>query len=597
MTSPQRINPIHERVNADVFTDREEILAKLWKWVEWTAKGGRSTALLAPRRMGKSVLLERLYNMMFWEQDMVVPFLFEMNDESRTIETLNRQYYTTFIKQYLAFKFRVPSLVSREIKTDDELLDIGKQFGDEKIIEDIKRYIKYIVEVPDLCWDYVQEAPKRIGEPKKKHVAVMIDEFQNLNRYVYLRQETMDTGEAKPMNWMTSSYSKVCEYYWAPMLVTGSSLSLMEYDVLGKLIGRFNVWTLPPMLDEAGAELGMKLAAKYGIETNIDTCIGIARYCKGNPYYITRAFESEATPDKLLTLDDATKVLSYEVERGGIHRFWTQHFDENVDKINDQHLARRILLYLAENQQESVFYETIAEELNADQMEVNKRLKLFEQADLIQRDLAWGYFKGITDPMLANHIKLTLRPVVLRIPSIQAVEQHVTEVAEDVKRIEQTLQQLEGALNYYLGRYSEIFIENVMYKFDDKIVDKSGFFTISGEIKLPKFEQVYRTRIQMASAPARQLDIFGWFTDDDKVCGWAVEAKNRPSSAFNKSEAEKFLSALEALKVERQLHSLQGWVVSTEGFTKEAGNILQDAGVLYSDINQLQELLRLFNVV
>jgi len=597
MTSPQRINPIHERVDADVFTDREEILAKLWKWVEWAAKGGRSTALLAPRRMGKSVLLERLYNMMFWEQDMVVPFLFEMNDESRTIETLNRQYYTTFIKQYLAFKFRVPSLVSADIEESDELLEVAQEYGDKKIVDDVKRYIKYATK-PELCWGYVREAPKRIGEPKKTHIAVMIDEFQELNRRVYVDEDCRNQGtNYGRMTWMTSSFKQVCEYYWVPMLVTGSSLSLMEYDVLGKLIGRFNVWTLPPMSDEAGAELGMKLAAKYGIETNIDTCIGIAQYCKGNPYYITRAFESEATPDKLLTLDDASKVFSYEVERGGIHRFWTQHFDENVDKINDQHLARRILLYLAENQQESVFYETIAEELDADQMEVNKRLKLFEQADLIQRDLAWGYFKGIIDPMLANHIKLTLRPVVRRIPSIQAVEQHVAEVAEDVKRIEQTLQQLEGALNYYLGRYSEIFIENVMYKFDNRIVDKAQFFAISGEIKLPKFEQVYRTRIQMASAPARQLDIFGWFAYDDKVCGWAVEAKNRPSSAFNKAEAEKFLSALEALKVERQLHSLQGWVVSTEGFTKEAGNILQDAGVLYSDINQLQELLRLFNVV
>jgi len=101
----------------------------------------------------------------------------------------------------------------------------------------------------------------------------------------------------------------------------------------------------------------------------------------------------------------------------------------------------------------------------------------------------------------------------------------------------------------------------------------------------------------MASAPARQLDIFGWFVCDDKVCGWAVEAKNRPSSAFNKTEAEKCLSALESLKIERQLHSLQGWVISTEGFTKEAENTLQDAGVLYSDINQLQELLKLFNVI
>jgi len=418
MTSPQRINPIQERVDADVFTDREEILARFWKWVERAAKGGRSTALLAPRRMGKSVLLERLYNMMFWEQDMVVPFLFEMSDESRTIETLNREYYTTFIKQYLAFKFRVPSLVSADINENDELLEVAQEYDDEKIVDDVKRYIKYATN-PELCWGYVREAPK--------------------------------------------------------------------------LIGRFNVIKLPPMPDEAGAELGIKLAAKYGITTNIDTCIGIAQLCKGNPYYITRTFESEATPDKLLTLEDASKVLSYEVERGGIHRFWTQHFDENVDKINEQHLARRILLYLAENQEESVFYETIAEALDADQMEVNRRLKLFEQADLILRDLAWGYYKGITDPMLAHHIKLTLRPAVRNIPNTQALEQHVAEVAEDVQRIEQTLRQLEGGLNYYLGRYSEIFIENVMYKFDNRVVDKAKFFTIPGEIKLPKFEQVYRT--------------------------------------------------------------------------------------------------------
>jgi hypothetical protein len=60
---------------------------------------------------------------------------------------------------------------------------------------------------------------------------------------------------------------------------------------------------------------------------------------------------------------------------------------------------------------------------------------------------------------------------------------------------------LEGGLNYYLGRYAEIFVENVMHRFDDREVEASRFFRgREGTIRLPDFEEVYPTRTQMVSA-------------------------------------------------------------------------------------------------
>jgi hypothetical protein len=82
-----KIWPVEEMVHEDEFTDRVELLRELDQWVVAIQRmGATSTALIAPRRLGKTVLLDRLVNTVFFKPEYrVAPFYFKMTREKRTL--------------------------------------------------------------------------------------------------------------------------------------------------------------------------------------------------------------------------------------------------------------------------------------------------------------------------------------------------------------------------------------------------------------------------------------------------------------------------------------------------------------------------------
>jgi len=56
---------------------------------------GKSVGLIGHRRVGKTAILHRLYNDLFWQQGMIIPFSFEMRKEPIWIKDLAVKYFTT----------------------------------------------------------------------------------------------------------------------------------------------------------------------------------------------------------------------------------------------------------------------------------------------------------------------------------------------------------------------------------------------------------------------------------------------------------------------------------------------------------------------
>jgi predicted AAA+ superfamily ATPase len=90
--------PVEEMIYEDEFTDRVELLRDLDQWVKAIGHmGSSSTALIAPRRIGKTVLLDRLVNTVFFKPEyQVAPFYFKMTRKKRTLRQFLLEYATTF---------------------------------------------------------------------------------------------------------------------------------------------------------------------------------------------------------------------------------------------------------------------------------------------------------------------------------------------------------------------------------------------------------------------------------------------------------------------------------------------------------------------
>ncbi|MEM7537455.1 MAG: hypothetical protein AAF639_35120, partial [Chloroflexota bacterium] len=100
----KRPDPIIERVGKGIFTDREYEMASLMEWAQMVAdEYGRSQALVSHRRYGKTAIMERFYNRLFWEFDNVMPFYFELNDDIQQIwiKELAELYLYSFLQQFL----------------------------------------------------------------------------------------------------------------------------------------------------------------------------------------------------------------------------------------------------------------------------------------------------------------------------------------------------------------------------------------------------------------------------------------------------------------------------------------------------------------
>ena len=109
-----RIDPIQERIGEGMFTDREKEMKFLMKWVDMVGKKyGRSRALVSHRRYGKTAIMERLYNKLFWERTDIIPFYFELGDDNIWIDELVSNYLHTFLQQFLAYRTRNATLAFR----------------------------------------------------------------------------------------------------------------------------------------------------------------------------------------------------------------------------------------------------------------------------------------------------------------------------------------------------------------------------------------------------------------------------------------------------------------------------------------------------
>jgi hypothetical protein len=104
--------PVEEMLAYEEFTDRVEILRELEAWVKNIQRmAAPSTALIAPRRMGKTVLLDRLVNTVFFKPEYrVAPFYFKMKREEITLREFLLEYATTFFRQYIAYCLQQPEL-------------------------------------------------------------------------------------------------------------------------------------------------------------------------------------------------------------------------------------------------------------------------------------------------------------------------------------------------------------------------------------------------------------------------------------------------------------------------------------------------------
>ena len=90
---------LEERIgNPDLFTGRKEELGYFLKWIDdIKERKSQSTALLARRKMGKTALIERLFNITYFKNNGVIPFYYEVKETEMWVVDFCKNFFLTFI--------------------------------------------------------------------------------------------------------------------------------------------------------------------------------------------------------------------------------------------------------------------------------------------------------------------------------------------------------------------------------------------------------------------------------------------------------------------------------------------------------------------
>jgi hypothetical protein len=580
-------------VPADEFTDRAEIIGRLLWMAERTPRDLTiSTSIVGRRRLGKTAVLEQVYNRLFWEQDAVVPIYFNFEAKPLTSTEFAEAYFANYLRQYVAFR-RKDDVLARDTEIGwRALLPLARDLDEPLLLRHVEGMVRLLDDPRFNLHNILQGAiyfPRALmeshrvgafrGEATELAQFIMLDEFQEVMKIRYSGDKEADT---------VGLYQWAVEGRKCPHIVTGSAIRLINQEVLGTgaLFGRFRYLEFSPLEDIFALELVDRLAHKYGVQVPEPVAGYLVTRCGGGPFYIQSVLW-QAADQHLAAIPDEKAVdelLAHELTHGQIWRDWSGQLQRYFEQLNSHLIAKRVLFHAAQADDAIIEPETIAAEVKRPVEEVRHVLRQLAFADMI--DTSAGFIlRNVKDPLLREFIRVQYQLDVAHQPADQVIQELQVELA----RWQHKYADAVGAL-------VEARIQALLQRFDGRRVP-GRLFHAAGEVELPRFDSVYDTLVKEAGDRQRQLDLVGSRWHGAQETMWLVEIKHW-RRRVDAGVVREFAAACQAFSRSRKLPTerMVKWLVNAGGFTEGALAAMAEAGVYYSGPAEINELLRSFGL-
>ena len=560
----------------ELFTGRREELASLLRWTDRIKREiSLSTAILSRRKTGKTVLLQRLYNITFHKNDMVIPFYFEIRETDQWLSDFSVEFFLTFLYQYIAFKTRKCEYITYSKDNLDRAL---KTVQKEKlcyladIIEDIE-YSRNHGHLDNL-WNLAKETPRIVAQYNDERVVQIIDEFQYLNKYIFRDQACQN-----PIKNLAGSYLHTCEYKNAPLLVSGSWVGWLMNDLITMLPGRFLKLIMKNIPEDEAIDMVFKYSLIDDVPITEETAFLIARLTEGNPFYISALFRSRISHNDLTTQAGLMNTFEFETlhQEGQIRDAWLEYITSAFQRVNGQ-TAIDIVLYLSKHRHRYVSRKELKDNLNIDMTaaELERKLEALAYSDIIDQNksLYCGVQDNIFDKVFRSKYSDDIEKFV-----IKEAPSEYRALFEDMQK---RYKKLSGKYSRYKGAFAEFIIcshlRDNAYLNNNRF--KSMIQNMPADFQFTEYGQVGSLISPPLQKPEFQIDILA----RPRESGYAfiAEVKNRKAK-FSVKEASDFLAKAEKVQELEQIRQAVLCVFSFGGFYKNTIAFFQNHNIAYSD--------------
>ena len=573
---------LKERIgNPDLFTGRKKELDYFLKWInDIKQEKSQSTALMARRKMGKTALMERLFNITFFKNDVVVPFYYEIKENDVWVLDFCQDFFLTFIYQYIAFKSRNPEYLKPVSRSDfKEVVKIAKKEDLDYLVDIIKDAAHAAAhEKIDILWNIVREAPQTIAFRQKEFIVQMIDEFQFLNTVVY-----WDKDKKNPAKNLAGGYYSTAESKIAPLLVTGSWVGWLMDLLKMMLPARFKYKSLKNMPENEAMEMIYNYSGFFQAPVTAETVYLIAALSEGSPFYISSLLRSEYEEKDLATLDGLARTLEFETldDQGVIKATWMEYVKKAFKKVNDRN-AKRIVIYLFKHKSKELTREQLLKDLKLDMTDeqLEEKMEALVKGDIIEQGQSNFDYRCVQD----NIFDKVFRGV------YQKEIEHF-DVKDIIKEYEESLKKLRDRYRQLMGKYSNRRGYNAEYVILDGLklharknneLLKSITRYLPGDFDFCNYARVWRYDSSPEYARSFSVDLFARAENpgDYSIIG---EVKYRDSRKFSKEEAVEFAGKIEAVKKLEKIERAVGFIFSSSGFTVQAEEYCKEKGIACSE--------------
>jgi hypothetical protein len=573
---------LKERIGKpDLFTGRKEELTFFLKWIDdIKEEKSQSTALLARRKMGKTALMERLFNIAFFKNDGIIPFYYEIKENEMWIGDFCQEFFLTFIYQYIAFKTRKPEYLKPEEKSDfEKVAKIAKKEGLgylTGIIESAAHAANH--EKVDILWGIVREAPQTIAFRQKESIVQMIDEFQFLNAMIY-----RDKDMKIPAHDLAGGYLSTAESKIAPLLVSGSWVGWLMNLLSMMLPARFRYYPIENMPHDEAVEMVYKYSRFFDTPVTEETAYLVAEMAEGSPFYISSIFRTLYKRKDLSTTKGLTETLEFETlnNQGNIKLTWMEYVTKTFNRVNDRN-AKKIVLHLFKHKDRELTRKEILEQLNLDMTdeELEKKMEALVKGDIIEQGVSNFRYRAVRDNIFDKVFRGVYQDEIEHFD----VGDIKKEYARKIESFGEQYRELQGKYSYHMGYFAEYLI---LEQLRVHAREKNKFFksitrNIPGDFNFCEYTRVWRYDSTPEYSRRFNVDIFARAAapGEYSIIG---EVKSREARKFSKEEAIEFERKFEAIKTHEKLDLAMGFIFSRSGFTGEAEGYCREKGIACSD--------------
>lgn len=531
--------------------------------------------LVGKRWTGKTEILRRIHQRLFWSQARIIPVYYQFKAYTNH-EDFAEDYVREIIKQYYAFIKNDVQFIRMEVALE-ELEGLCR---DIDISESISRYkdAKRNGD-PLIAWKNAIILPYILSLCSNIPIFLILDDVDRARDIVLSRYETSIMGEL-----LNSLHSNSI-----PFLMASSTKSMFDG---GGLNGTVEIIKIEGLDEEIAVSMVAELCRQYNIEFDTEILVFVARKLNCNPVYIKNiVWAAHRAGRSFINLRDFIDLYLHELIKGSLG--FLLYSIVSIERLSDLRV-----LHACIGSRNGIYEEEIREKVKCSPEEVKRAVRNLITSGLLEKDLGSIQWNG--DEVAKDFINYLYETRVngRNIEEVKTciarrdmkggfyqkgirVEERIKEETMELLKVFHGQKILKALLNNQ--NFSTRYEKGVFHVTEDIVEDMVILPQIIGCFDSLGWEK--ETGLQIIIAYGFQNNRY----DTDNEVVWIVGIKEG-MIPVNTDDGENFIRRSSILKEIFRANKVARWFVGCEGFDAEVQKRLDSEGIYSTDIVQLRML-------